>query len=242
MLKLKVFFTVILLSSINTFSQNATKLNTLTSKEQADGWKLLFDGTTKNGWHVFNNKTDGSAWKVADGVLYLDTKARGPKGEGAGDIISDQEFENYHLSLEWKVDSAGNSGLIIQAQEDPKYRYAWVTGPEIQIIDNNAHPDAKNNKHRDGDLYDLIAATPETVKPISDWNVMEVIANKGNLEIHLNGTKVVSTTQWDDNWAKMISESKFKSMADFGKFKKGKISLQDHGNAASFMVVCIWVP
>jgi hypothetical protein len=232
----KVLAILVLFGSISTssFSQTSSRPNVLNSKEQADGWKLLFDGTTKNGWHVFNNKSDGSAWKVADGALYLDPKAKGPKGEGGGDIISDQEFENFHLMLEWKLDSGGNSGLIIQAQEDPKYRYAWVTGPEIQIIDNDRHADAKNKKHRAGDLYDLVAAVPETVKPIGEWNLMEVKQNNGKLELFLNGTKVVTTTQWDDNWSKLIAESKFKSMPDFGKFRKGKISLQDHGNAVYF--------
>ena len=152
------------------------KPNTLSSKDQQEGWKLLFDGTTKNGWHVFNNKTDGSAWKVADGVFYLDPKAKGPKGEGGGDIITEEAFENFHLKLEWKIDSAGNSGVIIQAQEDPKYPLPVGYRPEIQIIDNNAHADAKNIKHRAGDLYDLVASSPETVKPIGEWNLMEVVA------------------------------------------------------------------
>lgn len=225
-------------SSATTSSDNKT-LNTLNSKEQAEGWKLLFDGQSKTGWHVFNNRTDGSAWKVADGTLYLDPKAKGPKGEGGGDIISEEAFENFHLKLEWKLDSAGNSGVIIQAIEDPKYRYAWVTGPEIQIIDNNAHPDAKNKEHRAGDLYDLIAASPETVKPIGQWNQLEIIANKGTLEIVLNNTKVVSTTQWDENWTKLIADSKFKNAADFGKSKKGKISLQDHGDRVWFRNIMI---
>ena len=220
-------------------SDSTQRLNTLSSKQAADGWKLLFDGTSKNGWHVFNNRTDGSAWKVADGLLYLDPKAKGPRGEGGGDIITEEAFENFHLKLEWKLDSAGNSGVIIQAQEDPKYRYAWVTGPEIQIIDNNAHADAKITKHRAGDLYDLVSAVPETVRPISEWNLMEVMQNNGRLDIFLNGTKVVSTTQWDDNWSQLIADSKFKSMADFGKFRKGKISLQDHGNKVWFRNIMI---
>jgi len=232
--KILVILTLFACVSISSSGQTSSGPNTLNSKEQADGWKLLFDGKTKNGWHVFNNKSDGSAWKVVDGALYLDPKAKGSKGEGGGDIITEQEFENFHLMLEWKLDSGGNSGLIIQAQEDPKYRYAWVTGPEIQIIDNDRHADAKNKKHRAGDLYDLVAAVPETVKPIGEWNLMEVVQNKGKLELFLNGTKVVTTTQWDDNWSKLVSESKFKSMPDFGKFRKGKISLQDHGNAVYF--------
>src|SRR5688572_18828431 len=104
----------------SSYSQSSSNINKLNSKEQANGWKLLFDGATKNGWHVFNNKSDGSAWKVADGALFLDPKAKGPNGAAGGDIITEQEFENFHLMLEWKLDSGGNSGVIIQAQEDPK--------------------------------------------------------------------------------------------------------------------------
>jgi hypothetical protein len=213
--------------------------NTLSKAAQNEGWKLLFDGTTKKGWHVFNNKTDGSAWKVENGALYLDPKAKGPKGEGGGDIVSEEAYENFHLKLDWKIDSAGNSGVIIQAQEDSTYRWPWLTGPEIQIVDNNAHPDAKIKKHRASDLYDLISASTETSKPAGQWNTMEIMQNKGRLEVHLNGTKVISTTQWDENWAKLISESKFKSMRDFGKFRKGKVALQDHGDRVWFRNIMI---
>ncbi|MGZ5133894.1 MAG: 3-keto-disaccharide hydrolase [Flavitalea sp.] len=228
------FVALVGFSSSRQSSSQQFELINLSTKDKQDGWKLLFDGTSKNGWHVYNAKSDGSAWKVVDGALYLDPNAKGPKGEGGGDIITDEAFENYHLQLEWKLDSGGNSGVIIQAQEDPKYRYAWVTGPEIQVIDNNAHPDAKNKEHRAGDLYDLVAASPETVKPTGEWNLMEVVQNNGKLDLYLNGTKVVSTTQWDDNWSKLIADSKFKSMSDFGKFRKGKIALQDHGNPVWF--------
>ena len=226
-------------SSSKNSTVDKSNQNTLTSNAQKEGWKLLFDGTTKQGWHIYNNTSDGAAWKVENGTLYLDPKAKGPQGAGGGDIVTDEAFENFHLKIEWKLDSAGNSGLIIQAQEDPKYRWSYVTGPEIQIIDNNAHPDAKNKEHRAGDLYDLVSATPETVKPIGEWNLQEVVQNNGKLDLFLNGTKVVSTTQWDDNWSKLIAESKFKSMADFGKFRKGKIALQDHGNRVSFRNIMI---
>jgi len=220
-------------------SSHESKLNTLTSKERAEGWKLLFDGKTKGGWHVFNNKSDGAAWKVADGILYLDPKAKGPKGEGGGDIITDESFENFHLKLDWKIDTAGNSGVVIQAQEASNYGWAWTTGPEIQIVDNAAHPDAKIDKHRAGDLYDLISATPVTVKPAGEWNQLEIIQNNGRLDLFLNGTKGVSTAQWDDNWSKLVGGSKFKSMADFGKFQKGKIALQDHGDRVWFRNIMI---
>jgi hypothetical protein len=231
-------FAVILNSSGQT-SSASSNLNSLSPKDKQEGWKLLFDGKTKTGWHVFNNKTDGSAWKVVDGILYLDPKAKGPKGQGGGDIVTEEAFENFHLKLDWKIDSAGNSGVIIQAQEDTTYRYPWLTGPEIQIVDNNAHPDAKIQKHRASDLYDLISASPETSKPAGEWNRMEIMQNNGRLEISLNGTKVLSATQWDDNWTKLVAGSKFKSMNDFGKFRKGKIALQDHGDRVWFRNIMI---
>src|SRR5688572_1061886 len=98
--KLVGAFALLCVLSHDLLAQSSSAPNILSSKEQSNGWKLLFDGKTKNGWHVYNNKTDGSAWKVADGVLYLDPKAKGPKGEGGGDLISEEEFENFHLMLE----------------------------------------------------------------------------------------------------------------------------------------------
>src|SRR5438105_9315188 len=125
--------------------------NTLSSAEQKDGWQLLFDGTTKNGWHVFNNKSDGAAWKVEEGALYVDRAAK-RSGAGGGDLVTNDEYENFDLKLEWKIDTAGNSGIIFLVQEDPKYSATYLTGPEMQIIDNNGHRDARINKHRAGDL------------------------------------------------------------------------------------------
>lgn len=208
--------------------------NSLTKKEQREGWQLLFDGTTTNGWHVYNRLSDGSAWKAGDGTLYLDPAAKGPKGEGGGDLTSDKEYENYDLKLDWKLEPNGNSGLVFQAVEDPKYRWPWQTGPEMQMLDNVGHPDAKIIKHRSGDLYDMITSTPETVKPAGEWNSIELIANNGTLTFFQNGVKVLTTTQWDDNWRNMIANSKFKSMPGFGTFKKGHIALQDHGNKVWF--------
>jgi hypothetical protein len=163
--------------------------------------------------------------------LFLDTKApTGSKREG-GDIVTDQEFENYHLSLDWKIAEKGNSGVIFNVHEDPaKYRNTYETGPEMQVLDNNGHPDAKIHKHRAGDLYDLIASAKETVKPAGEWNHAELKLNKGKLELFLNGERSVSTTMWDDNWNQMIANSKFKTMPGFAKFKTGKIALQDHGD------------
>jgi hypothetical protein len=204
----------------------AVAQNTLTGQEKKEGWKLLFDGKTTNGWRTFNSTKNGGAWKVADGALYLDSSTK----EGRGDIITDAEYENFELSIEWKIDSCGNSGILYNVVEDPKYRTVWLTGPEMQVLDNNCHPDAKINKHRAGDLYDLIASSRETVKPVGQWNQARIVSNKGKYEFYLNGTKVVSFAMHTPEWDQMVAGSKFKSMPDFGKATKGHIALQDHGD------------
>ena len=105
---------------------------------------------------------------------------------------------------------------------------------EMQVLDNNGHPDAKIIKHRAGDLYDLITSSPEMVKPYGEWNHAEIKCLNGKLDFYLNGTNVVSTMLWDDNWKKMVAGSKFKYMPAFGTYKKGHIGLQDHGNDVEF--------
>ncbi len=206
--------------------------NKLTDAEKNEGWQLLFDGTSKSNFHVFNKKTDGSAWQVSDGALHLDTaNLKDGKITGGGDLLTNEEYDNFDLKLEWKIAPAGNSGIMFYVQEGPKYGETYHTGPEMQVLDNAGHPDAKITKHRAGDLYDLITSSPETVKPAGEWNQVEVISNKGALEFHLNGTKVLATTMWDDAWKKMIAASKFKQWSGFGTFQKGRIALQDHGNA-----------
>jgi hypothetical protein len=152
-----------------------------------------------------------------------------------GDIVTDQDFDNFDLKLEWKISKNGNSGIMFYVHEDTlKYKSPYNTGPEMQVLDNTGHPDAKIYKHRAGDLYDLIASSKEVVKEPGDWNQVEIVANKGKLDFYLNGAHTVSTTLWDDNWRSMIANSKFASMPDFGTFKSGKIDLQDHGDDVWF--------
>jgi cytochrome c len=212
-------------------SNQAQPLNTLTDAEKKEGWKLLFDGKTTNGWRNFKSDKIGSAWKVQEGALYLDnTQKREWQTVGGGDIVTVDEYENYELSLEWKIQPCGNSGVIFNVQEDTKYDYVWKTGPEMQVLDNACHPDAKIDKHRAGNLYDLIESKTVTVKPAGEWNQARLISNKGHLEFWLNGNKQVETEMFTPQWEAMIKGSKFKDMPDFGKFRKGRISLQDHGD------------
>lgn len=203
-----------------------------TPKEKsAKGWKKLFDGKTKRGWHIYNNEGDGSSWQVEDGMLvFTPSNDNTSKVRKGGDLVTDDEYENYHFSVEWKVEKGSNSGIIFNIKETPEFERTYHTGPEMQVLDNDGHKDGQIIKHRAGDLYDLISCTRETVKPVGEWNTAEIILNKGELKFFLNGENVVSTTMWDDNWNDMVAASKFKKMPGFGKFKKGRIGLQDHGN------------
>jgi hypothetical protein len=210
------------------------ELNTLTKQEKKDGWKLLFDGSSTKGWHVYGNKPVSKAWKIDDNSISLDSKSKTTKEDG-GDLVSDEEFDNFHLKYDWKVESGGNSGVLFYVKEDAaKYEWPYYTGPEMQVLDNAKHPDAKIIKHRAGDLYDLISSSKETVKPAMEWNHAEIRSLNGKLDFFLNGENIVSTVMWDDNWKQMVAGSKFKKLSDFGTFKKGKLSLQDHGNNVWF--------
>lgn len=211
--------------------QFANAQNTLSKQEKKEGWKLLFDGKTLKGWRNFKSKTIGETWSVSDGAIHLNkTQKEGFQVKGGGDIVTENEYENFEFSIEWKIAPCGNSGIIFNVVEAPEYQYVWQTGPEMQVLDNACHPDAKIEKHRAGNLYDLIASATESVKPANEWNVAKIISNKGHLELWLNGVKQVETTMFTPEWEAMIKGSKFKDMPGFGKSKKGRISLQDHGD------------
>lgn len=194
-------------------------------------WVDLFDGKTFDGWHKYGGGEVGKAWKIENGELYLDAvnKDGWQTGDG-GDIVTDGEFENFHLKYDWKIAENGNSGVIFLIHESDEYQYPWQTGPEMQVLDNDGHPDAKIVSHRAGDLYDLIVSSEEVVRPVGEWNEAEIIAKDGLLQLVLNGTTIVSTTMWTPEWEEMIANSKFKDMPGFGTYKKGKIALQDHGD------------
>jgi hypothetical protein len=232
------FLTLIVFISCT--STNKTTMQTPNgTKPTEEGFVDLFDGKTTAGWHTYGKTGIGKAWKVENGTLRLDaaSKKDWQTAEG-GDIVTDEEFENFHLKYDWKIAPKGNSGVVFYIKEEPQYQYMWHTGPEMQVLDNGTataegHPDAKITSHRAGDLYDLVVSK-EVVKPVGEWNTAEIISNNGKLQFYQNGQLTMTTTMWDENWNTLIAKSKFKAMPGFGKYKKGKIGLQDHGDDVWF--------
>lgn len=201
------------------------------------GFKPLFDGKTTTGWHTYGKTSAGSAWEVVDGTLHMNPDKKGK--DGGGDLVTDKEYGDFHLKLEWKVAPKANSGIIFYVHEDPKFKQTYLTGPEMQVLDNDGHPDGKITKHRSGDLYDMIQSTSEPVKAVGEWNQAEIISRKGKLTFILNGVTVVKTTMWDENWKSLIAGSKFAKWEGFGTYKTGKIALQDHGDQVWYRNISI---
>ncbi|MBB2151823.1 3-keto-disaccharide hydrolase [Pedobacter gandavensis] len=205
------------------------------AQSSSKGFTKLFDGKTTAGWHTYGQKTAGAKWDVEDGALHCNTK-----NTGGGDLVTDKEYGNFHLKVDWKVAPKANSGIIFYVHEDkPKYGATYSTGLEMQVLDNEGHPDGKITKHRSGDLYDLIKSSSEPVKPVGEWNTAEIISKNGKLELKLNGVKVVQTTLWDDQFKALIAGSKFAKWPDFATFKTGKIALQDHGDEVWYRNIMI---
>jgi cytochrome c len=211
--------------------------NELADWEKEAGWQLLFDGETTSGWRNFKKQTIGSSWKVEDGVLYLDSQKKddgGWQAQDGGDIITDQAYENYEFSIEWKISSCGNSGIIFHVQESDEWDYVWQTGPEMQILDNTCHPDTKYPTHRAGDLYDMIETKYVTVKPAGEWNKVRILSQNGKVTFWQNDRKVVTFDMTGEEWKEMVANSKFKDMKGFGLNTMGHIALQDHGDPVYF--------
>ncbi len=189
---------------------------------------MLFNGENLDGWKAYNSD-EITQWKVEDGVIAF-SAAEGERS-GSENLISEKEFTNFELSLEWKISEAGNSGIMWGVQEDEKFDEPYLTGPEIQILDNQKHPDAKNGPIRQaGALYDMVPASKDVTKPVGEWNnVIIRIDHEANLgSVTLNGEKITEFPVHGEEWDKMVEGSKFKGWEDFGKHRTGHIALQDH--------------
>lgn len=193
-----------------------------------NGWTPLFDGKTTTGWHTYNKGEVGNAWTVVDGALTLN-----PGADGRGDLVTDKEYENYELTLQWKIAEGGNSGIIFDVNEDPKYSYSFLTGIEMQVLDDVKAEDNKKENHLAGSLYDIIAPSKKA-KPAGEWNTIKIRQKDGQLTFWMNGSKTVNVKLWGPEWKALVENSKFKSYPAFATYHKGHIALQDHGNTVYY--------
>ena len=212
---------------------NDAMLNKLTPAEIKKGWKLLFDGSTLTGWKTYNRTDMATSWGVKDGAIFLDAK-KGRSDVAKGDLVTLEDYDDFEFSVEWKISDCGNSGIMYRIVEDPKYKQPYLTGPEMQVLDNKCHPDAKIITHRSGDFYDVMASKTENVKPAGEWNSVRIIMKGYKLEQWQNGVRQIKLTLGSDEINAIVEKSKWKNQKDWGKALIGKIGLQDHGDAVWF--------
>lgn len=215
----------------------ATSCGSKGTAKKDDGFVSIFDGKTTTGWRGYNKPAFPAAgWEVVDGTLHCIGSGTGEAGSG-GDIIYDKKLSNFELDLEWKISEGGNSGIFILGQEIDSVPI-YESAPEMQILDNDKHPDAKlgvDGNRMAGSLYDLIPAKPQNTKPAGEWNHVHILVYQGTVVFSSNGANVVEFHLWTDTWKKMVLGSKFKDWPMFlNTAKEGYIGLQDHGNDVWF--------
>lgn len=231
----KILFILLISSSISC-KQNPKKKTTAAEAAPTEKeWVDLFDGASFAGWHQFNKTEMSSVWVIEDGAMVL------PDGTGSGkgnNIVTDKEYTNFELSMEWKIVEGGNSGIFWGVKEGEGYKTPYQTGPEIQVLDNERHPDSFNkpNYHQAGALYDMVQPSQNVCKPAGEWNHVLISINydTNKASVKLNDVEIVTFALTGPDWRALVADSKFSDWDDFAKFKTGKIGLQDHGDGVSY--------
>jgi hypothetical protein len=198
-----------------------TTPNTLTAAEKAAGWTLLFDGSSMKGWHLYQKPGQTTGWEAKDGMLVKTTTT--------GDLMSDRQFGSFEMTLEWKIEAKGNSGIFFWATEGTEVVYQ--NAPEIQVLDNISHRDGLSPLTSAGALYGLAPASPDLVKPLGEWNQVRIVTNGGIVETWFNGQKIADQVDFDSRAFKArVAKTKFAQWPTYGLARKGSIGLQEHGN------------
>lgn len=203
-------------------------VNALTAAEKAAGWQLLFDGKTTTAWHTYG-KDKVVGWEVANGELI----ALGQGGDHANDILTNDEYENFELMVDWKLSSQANSGIFFNVVEQG-YDMAYATGPEYQLIDEDGWPDKLEDWQRTAANYAMNPPARKAARPVGQWNTTRIVVNKGHVQHWLNGVKVVEYQMWTPEWEQKVKTGKWKGYPGYGRAKRGRLGLQDHGNKVFF--------
>lgn len=199
--------------------------DTLPTEEREQGFRLLFDGRTLDGWRGFRREDVPGAWVVEDGTLHF-TGAGG--GDDRGDIITVEQFGDFELRLEWKISPGGNSGIFFRVSETTDRTYE--SGPEMQVLDDAGHADGRDPKTSAGSNYALHAPSARTIRPVGEWNEIRILATGGHVEHWVNGVMVVRYELGSEEWERLVADSKFAAWPDYGRHAVGHIALQDHGD------------
>ena len=191
---------------------------------EEDGFVSIFDGKTLEGWRGFKQETAPEGWVVEDGAIV--------RRDRGGDLITDKQYANFELRIEWKVAEGANSGIMYRVTEDQKV--AYLTGAEYQILDNDKHHDGKNPFTSAASLYGLYVPQDAELKPVGEYNTTRIVLRGNHVEHWLNGKKVVECELKSDDWNERLAKSKFAKWGRFAKNAKGHIVLQDHGDLVHF--------
>ncbi len=226
---------LVLLSSISAYAADP---NTLSPQEEKDGWKLLWDGKTTEGWHSAKDRNfPKKGWEIRNGELIVEPADGAESGNG-GDIITEKNFSNFELVADFKITPGANSGIKYFVDPGLNKGKGSAIGLEFQILDDERHPDAKLGRDGNrtiGSLYDLITASRDKkVNPPGEWNTARIVAKGTHVDHYLNGQLVVSYDRTGDKWREIVAKSKYKDWPNFGELPSGPILLQDHGNKVAF--------
>ncbi|MCX2680865.1 DUF1080 domain-containing protein [Galbibacter sp. EGI 63066] len=213
--------------------------NNLTIDEKKNGWKMLWDGKTTDGWRGARlDEFPAEGWVIKNGVLTV-LESEGKEAAAGGDIVTKKGYGDFELQVDFKLTEGANSGIKYYVDTEINKGPGSSIGLEYQILDDDNHPDAKLGNH-DGSrtvasLYDLIQANiNKPIHPIGEWNTARIVSKDNHVEHWLNGMKVLEYERGSDEYRKLVSESKYKVWPNFGELEKGSILLQDHGNRVSF--------
>jgi hypothetical protein len=212
-------------------------LNMLSLAEKNAGWKLLWDGKTTAGWRGARlDKFPEFGWEIKNGELSV-LESGGAESRNGGDIVTENLYGNFELSLEFKLTPGANSGIkyfVFPKQPDQP---GSAIGLEYQVLDDERHPDAKagvEGNRTVSSLYDLIPAANKVVNPIGEWNSARIVVNGSQVQHWLNGVKVVEYNRHCQTFLALIQKSKYAKYKNFGQIKEGHILIQDHGNLVSY--------
>ncbi|RKX35557.1 MAG: DUF1080 domain-containing protein [Verrucomicrobia bacterium] len=194
-----------------------------------NGWQTLFDGRTTEGWRGYHRDTIPDGWFADDGVFRREGKG--------GDLMTVEQFADFELHLEWRLEPGGNSGVILRVSEEGDK--SWHSGPEMQILDDEAHQPDLKPKNASGALYDLVPVPEGAGSVIDEWNTVRIMVDGSRYRFWLNGVQTVDLDLESPEGQRLIAASKFARYPGFGREARGHIVLQDHGAKVEFRHILI---